>query len=403
MNMIKSVALTSAILATAAVAAEEGGSGIFDGGWRLTAGAVYNSPVRTNVRFSPRSLRPASRATSGTGVTSDEAKAKALGVTDPVTGRKVFPSGAWYNPNAADLNGEGTWEMYIPNGRRALRGSGADAAFSLGEASYGETIAEYAPANIPCGYASDESAMPGINVELSRELYRHDEYGFGLDLAFGVSYFFRNDAFKGDYGYLAGRDRSSTEGGSFEGRIDAVERSLSPEHWDWNDDGSYGHGGMPDMDGLGGIGGPVFDIGSIAAVNHPGVSSFGSSDRMGAMYMRGDYRQLEFLLSARPYYDVTDWLRVIGTIGLAVSRDEMDFDFLMSDNGYHYRKAHDVSQWNVYGIAGLGAMLRYEDFTLGFDFLARFLDDDITVDERYVHGTIERGRWMFRLMLGYEF
>ena len=48
-------------------------------------------------------------------------------------------------------------------------------------------------------------------------------------------------------------------------------------------------------------------------------------------------------------------------------------------------------------------MFRFEDFCLGFDFIARFLDSAMKIDGRDVHGTIDRGSWFFRVYIGYEF
>ena len=167
----------------------------------------------------------------------------------------------------------------------------------------------------------------------------------------------------------------------------------------WLPSGSYGRGGIDTEFN----GGPVFDLDTISTVAHPGGSLTGGRDCFGLLRARGDYRQLDLVLSLRPYYDVTEWLRVYGTIGAVLSRDEFELNVTMSDNDLVYRRNSDFSHWNLYGIGGLGAMLRYKDFTLAGDFLARFGDDDLTVDDRFVHGTVEHGRWMFKLTVGYEF
>ena len=40
---------------------------------------------------------------------------------------------------------------------------------------------------------------------------------------------------------------------------------------------------------------------------------------------------------------------------------------------------------------------------LGFDVLARFLDDDIEIRGRDVRGSVERSPWMLTVYVGYEF
>ena len=376
-------------------AAEE--VGIFDGGWRISAGAVYSSPVRTNLRFMPSSLRPASSVPVWEGMSADEAKAKAeKGVYNPASGRTVYASGAWFAPDGGIDSPGHTWNANLPAG--SYLGGGR---FSLGEVAYGATSSEYSPNDIPAYGGSDSASMPGLSVELSRQLYRDEERGYGLDLALGVMYFFRDNAFNADYGYRAGYERNTTSGGSYEGTIASPDELPDARDWYWNGDynGSYGRGGM-DTDYNGG---PVFDLGSIGSLHHPGGSSSDERSCMGAINARGDYRQLDLTLGVRPYYDLTNWLRVYGTIGAALSRSEFELDLAMSDNGRRYNRNADFSQWNLYGIGGVGAMLRYKDFTLAGDFLARFGDDDLTIDDRYVHGTIEQGSWMFKLMIGYEF
>jgi hypothetical protein len=41
--------------------------------------------------------------------------------------------------------------------------------------------------------------------------------------------------------------------------------------------------------------------------------------------------------------------------------------------------------------------------TLGFDFLARFLDDSMKIRGRDVSGSIDRGHWTLRVYVGWEF
>lgn len=121
------------------------------------------------------------------------------------------------------------------------------------------------------------------------------------------------------------------------------------------------------------------------------------------MHSHADYYNLELLFTLKPYYDVTDWFRVVGTVGFAVSRQELDLTTTLARDGAYRRYHREFSQWDVFGVAGLGAQFRYKDFTLGVDFIARFFDDDLAVDDPYVRGSVERSNWYLRVGLGYEF
>ena len=100
----------------------------------------------------------------------------------------------------------------------------------------------------------------------------------------------------------------------------------------------------------------------------------------------------------------TEWFRVVGTLGVAVSRGELDFDMKAASDGRRiYSDSERFSQWDCYGIGGLGGLFHYWHMCLGFDFLARFLDRDIDINGRSVTGSVERCPWMFRVYAGLEF
>ena len=68
---------------------------------------------------------------------------------------------------------------------------------------------------------------------------------------------------------------------------------------------------------------------------------------------------------------------MVGTLGVAVSRGELDFDMRAASDGRRvYSDSERFSQWDCYGIGGLGGLFHYWHMCLGFDFLARFLDRD---------------------------
>lgn len=367
--------LIAVAVAVAALAnARADGSAIFDGGWRVSAGGVFNSPVKAKLGF--RNMPSGVPSSFVPGLSRDEARRASQGTKDGT--RTTYSSGAWIDSSDAHGDGKTTWNVYLPEG--TFEGD----SFRLGSAEYAEVV------NLGTGSSdgrhSDESAMPGVNIELSRNLHHDEEYGWGLDLAFGVMYFFQTDVFKADAASASAAYRT----GRYETTIEAPDDVM--DEWSWNEDGTYGAGSYEGP-------GPVFELGDIDTRQIANPDVIGGS----AISARGDYSELELILSLRPYYDVTDWFRLYATAGLVVSRGEFDLDLAVNQNGTGFYRSRDFSEWDVYGIAGLGGQFSYKDFTLGFDFLARFLQDDIDVNDRYVHGSVERGSWLFRVMLGYEF
>lgn len=390
MNKYFLMTVVSVTLCSSALCAAEGEATIFDGKWRISAGAVYNSPAKMKFHFQPVNLRPMSQGAAADGLSQAEAEERAKnGVFKD--GKVTYANGAWFADDVT--GGSKTWNGNIPAGSYM-----GDGRFSLGSVAYEEGANGYTPSGIPTLSDSHDAGMPGVNVELSRELYRDDDNRFGLDLAFGVSYFLRKNAFRSSRAYQAGTE-DSAPGGRVYSSIKAPDELPDPDDWYWNDDGSYGRGGIDIEDN----GGPVFDRDTIETETIPDGATAGSTPQYGGLRVRGDYRQLEMMLAARPYYDVTDWLRINGTLGVAVSHDQLKIKGGLFEPGYASYWRSNSSQWDVYGIGGLGVMLRYDDFTLSGDFLARFLDSDLQVDDRYTHGTVEHGRWMFKVALGYEF
>ena len=174
----------------------------------------------------------------------------------------------------------------------------------------------------------------------------------------------------------------------------AFNPDVIGDPWAQNPDGSYGAG---TYDGPG----PVLDLGGGDLTVSHRWANISSSSRSSSYYLHaeGDYEDIEMTFAVKPFWDVTDWLRLRGTLGVAVSRTHFTFD--VDGQGYSSRQRFD--DWAVYGVGGLGGMLRWENFCLGVDFIARFLDDDIEIRGRDVRGSVERAPWMLTVYAGYEF
>ena len=387
----------AAAFATSVAGAAEGGA-IFDGGWRLTVGAAYDSGVKSNLRFMPTPHYDSPLA----GLPRKAPGADGSGVERKPDGSSVFPSGAWYNPNDPAYPGtpdDPGKTRYYGFPKASWNG---DDTFTLGSSSFGEyseTVTDWRSLIRDCDC---EAEMPGIVAELSRNLYHDAERGWGVDLALDFQYFRRNRVVECSSRYLEGSStyRSgssqavadlSADGGASEWMLARMESM-----------GYYGYGSYDDYvrDPYGGAS-PI-SLGDITM--RPGPVSTLSHSSFGGFHARGDYENFEFILLARPYYDVFEWLRLNAMVGLVVSRQDLDFSMWRAGgNAVTGRTNRDFSQWDVYGIAGAGLMLYYRDFTLGCDFMARFLDREMDIDDQWVRGTVERGRWLFRVTVGYEF
>jgi len=398
-KMIKNFVAFSLVAASTAALAD--GWVLFDreeGTWRISGGAVLDFGVKTRLTTNPRQTYASPYVQ---GDTAAEAQAKANGVNASPT-RKVYPNGAWIDTNDPGLMGDMpgyTGYYYFPGtpGQNNLGG-----VFSLGTAYFSEVTTYGETAGSRAHYESDEAVVPGFDIDLARTLYRDDARGWGVDLAFAVRYFRRNKVFKDSTSWRSG---SSVYEGSYSSSIDTGEVYGGDPGQDSNwlrdaNDRYYAYGsGEPTADGTGGYAGPI-DGGSVAvAYTH----NERSDAAWGSMSSKADYENLELLFMVRPWYEVTDWMRVVGNLGVVVSRQELEFAATMTRNGSGWRYARDFDEWDVYGIAGLGAVFHYKGFTLGVDAFARFLDDEMDVHDKYVDGDVERGTWVGRLSLGYEF
>lgn len=365
----------------------------FANGWKISGGAAYDPGARIRLQSNQHETY---RSPYIPGERRGQAEAKANGVNVSPT-RKQYPNGAWIDMDdpgiAGDMPNKTGFYMFPGNPGENNVGS----VFSLGSASYSEVSVNGADAGSVSSYECDRGGMPGLYVEIAHELYAEPEDGYGVDFAFGVQYFFRKNVWRDRHSWSSS---STVYEGEYSASIDTgdVYTGDDPaEDWNWRN-GYYGSG-EPSDDGFVGYAGPI-DGGSVQISSVNGSRTDVSS---GSMYSHADYDNLELLFTLKPYYDVTDWFRLVGTVGFAVSRHGVDLASTMMRDGSVMHRHRSFSEWDVYGTAGLGAQFRYDDFTLGFDFLARFMDDELSVRDPYLHGSVERSHWYFRVGIGYEF
>ena len=355
------LAIAASAATFAAAAAEgDGFNTDFFGGWRFTAGGAMNANIRSKLR-----LRQGHVGQAGLARTESQGRGDAYRIGE---GRVNFPNGGFIDPNSSAAASGGTWNWHLPAG--AL-----DAGGTYSIVDYYSGLS-----GLDCGTKDDDYAA-GFSFGLDREIGRWGDAGVDFGTVF--SFFRKSDMVKAG-GF------SSNSSGSY-----VTDVSFNPDiifdPWAQNPDGSYGAG---TFDGPG----PVLDLdGGDVSVSHRWANE---STLSSPLRMRGDYEELEMIFALKPWYDLTDWFRVQATLGAAVSRAHLKFGVSGTSPSTSHQR---FDEWSVYGVGGLGGMFRFEDFCLGFDFIARFLDNAMKIDGRDVHGTIDRGGWFFRVYVGYEF
>ena len=367
------VPLASSLIPLFAAEEGEGASGF--GAWRISVGGALNGGVRPSVRSSGayRGLVVLPAIPSGK-PSSAMPKWDATGID--------FGGGAFVNPNS-DYGLDGyTYNWRLP--QSAVQGGN----FVM-ESPYVDAgaVTEYAGGHVGDG----DQYQPGISVELSRTLWSDAERGWGVDLALAVSYFFGGDIYDAhgscarSQGYTTGKSVTTIPGGDV----------LNPDYGADPVGGWYG-GGSPSFNGFGALG-----FGGISTV--PVTTGRGTVNAASSFDASGDYRELEMFLMARPWYEITDWWRVFGEAGLAVSWSQFDFGYSAVGTGGRLGSSEDFSEWRCYGVAGAGTVFRLWHFDLSLDFLARFLNDDLDCNGKYCSGSIEKADWLMRVMVGFEF
>jgi len=370
-----------------------------EGTWRVSGGAVMDFGVKTRLRTNQRQTYATPFVQ---GDTAANAERLARGVKTSGS-RTVYPNGAWIDMADPGIGGEMpgyTGYYYFPGGPgENNRGS----VFSLGSSSFSEVTSYGERAGSAEHYNGEDAVVPGFGLQLDRTLYRSDEYHFGVDLGFAFQYFFRRSVWRDSSSWTAG---SSVYEGRYAASVDAGDAYYGDdpeEDWNWRKDPAgnpfYGSG-EPSWDCFQGYAGPIKGQDAVSVMK---TDSWRCDSSYGSMDSKADYENIEFLFLMRPWYDVTDWFRVIGTLGFVVSRQSLDFTTTMMRDGVFTDRSRDFNGWTAYGVAGLGLAVHYWGFSLGVDAFARFLHDELDVEDTYVSGSVTPGNWVGRLTLGYSF
>ena len=337
------------------------------GGWRVSVGGSFGFGLKTKMDFAvPRQVyaRPTSPAL---GSPSDIAARLAAGQ------RVSFLNGAYIEP----MNGT----QYTQNWRFPQSAVDREA---------GVVTLESTQLSGASGSGSDDDFTYGVSFELARTLYAHED-GFGVDLAVGLTWMRRNDCFKArsagryidnsTYVYTPSRG-SGNEGVLMRSPLDLVVI-----------DGFYGSGTTSGR-------GAMFDWGDFGPNTVEQTSTSGSYNISAS----GDYEELDILLMLKPWWEVTDFWRLTGTVGLGITRSEFESAVSATfGNGGSYSSHKTFDEWRCYGVAGLGTVLRYGRFDLSLDVLARFCQDDMKVKSEAISGKIEKPNLVLCAAVGFEF
>ena len=373
MNEIKQTVLAMMAMGAAATV-EAGWNTSLAGGWRVTGGVEFGAPVKGRLcaapgwRGNPAPVRQ--------GATADGAMAAAEAQVPKAGGARVdFANGGFIDPSsdASASGAKNTWNWQLPSKTSLI---------SAGEYLESETAESTRPIA-----GSDDAWSPAVSIELTRELWRSDEHSFGLDCGFGFAWQRCNDFLR--------------MGGLSASRIDTYRRGgyavdLGDQLWMHEDDsavrypGGYGSGMATQ--------GPIMDLSRISVRQTAAEGWTESFSERSSL--RGDYEEFDFRFTLKPWWDVTNWLRVYGVIGAEVARTDFELHYWNSAVG---SSASDHRGWTVCGLGGAGLMLHGWHGVLGVDFLTRLWCDDLSFESNGVRGDFDRSSWFFRVYLGVEF
>lgn len=370
--MKNQVVFAVGFLFAGSVVAADGFNTSWSEGWRLTVGPQFNFNAKGRLGVKSGAIpTPASYSSS--------TKAAAQAVGDGIsvgTGRTDFPNGGYIDPNdAAGIAGE-TWNWRIPAGQL----TGTQTSFSH---PYAEQTTTYSAIG---GGDKDDGYSVGANFGLDRTVWKWGD--FGVDVGFNFSFFIKDNWYKGQAG---GYTRTDThKSGSYNTDVNLGNADVLGDPWAHNPDGSYGAGSF---DGPG----PVLSVGDISVSHSWGAEQTSvSRSAYGPFSIRGDLQMYEFQFALKPYYELTDWFMLRGTLGVGL--DYRNLDVRVSGIG---KSSED--DWDCYMVCGLGGMFHWNDICLGADFLRKVFDDDMDVNTRYVRGSVDNAVWIFRVYVGYEF
>jgi len=362
-------------------------------GWNISGGGNFGFGLKTDLRMSPvnavkclPALHPAVGPTKQAAI--DAARLERGGAA-----HSYGTSGAYIDPKSSLADDRYTVNWKLPDS--AVRGTGGDRRFELDDGSWGEVVSSQQTQQ-EVGDGGDNAITYGASVELAHGLWSSEDGTWGVDFAFGLTWMRGNNCYKAG-GVAATRsatvdrgDVTTTVGGGFFSLPWGVAEA----------DDTWGNGTYDGSDYTRSA--FELDLDSAQTVANT-LSSQTYSDSMHVS-ARGDYEEWELAFMLRPWYDLTDWLCVHGTLGLGFTRSSFDYSMEAVCGGSTiYRSSEEFHEWRCYGIAGAGLLARFWDFDVSCDGLFRWCQDDMEINGKDVHGTLQKPWGVVRLGLSYNF
>jgi len=362
-------------------------------GWSISGGGNFGFGLKTDLRTSPANamknmpaLYPALGRTKQAAV--DAATIKRGGDRYDYDG-----SGSYIDPKSSLSDKRYTVNWNLPDS--AVRGTGAGRYFELDDGSWGEVVSsQQTQQNV--GDSGDSAVTYGASIELSHGLWASEDGNWGVDFAFGLTWMRANDCFRSG-GVAATRNATVDRGKA----VTTITGPFFALPWAYAEaDGTWGNGTYDGSDYTRN----AFELDLDSAQTMAQTTS--SQTYSDSLYLsaNGNYEEWELAFMLRPWYDITDWLCVHGTIGLGVTRSSFDYSMEAICNGSAvYCSSEEFDEWRCYGLAGGGLLFRVWDFDLSCDGLFRWCQQDMEIDGKDIHGSIEKPCAVLRLGLSYSF
>ena len=352
------------------------------GGWRVSAGADYRFRFKTDMKMDAGRYN-AAHAGFTTPRSDYPSRDEALGRVG--TGTAADAGRRYDNGTVApDSAGDGsTWNWAANNASQYHASDGTVTFDSL----YGVTETQRG-ARSP-GSVSDSTDMEGISLDLSREVWRKDEFALGVSL--GGSYFPERNVLSARQSFAAGTYRSEVW------RItDAYDVS--------------GWGGVPpESTEGGGFGGPGALLPYVPASRTEVLDQTLANETIhGGAWADADLWLAEGRLCLTPEWDVTKRFALLGTMGLGLDYAHVSTrsgSWMAQDGKSEVRRSSNTDeQLIVQAILGLGVRFAVTD-RIGISVMgeARLPRTEIDVEADPYKGEIEMGLWDIGTQVDYCF
>lgn len=307
----------------------------------------------------------------------------------PISGGAVRPGNDYEFDNGAYIHAGESKMTFGPSvGTRNWSISASDTSFENGERWLNFSNTQLGGGGVAGAALDEDGTSFGVSAELARTLIEM-ESGFGLDVGVGLSWMRAGNII----------DASSV------GTYNRQTYSYHPTNGTPLSD--------PNYNGLNGVlSGLIIPDGPSGAYvfyddNFLGGGNKWDNSKSSGFYSthaNGDYQEVELSLVLRPWYEITDWWRVNGTIGAGLGYGIFDLETgAMFGSKGAYRMSDTANKIGFYGLVGGGTTFRLGRFDLSGEVLVRLFQDDIEVSNAYTCYTLEKPDFVVRVAVGMQF